>query len=183
MDLETSEELAKADWEGITVKLLAYARKRVLRMSWSSASATLPKIEDAVYEAINRVITGDRKRNREKYPDLLILLYTVVKSIISHEADSSENAKTEVLSDTLERPDWPVEVGQAGQVYMDRLLDGVSGDAELENLVLYIATGYSKASDLAEKMGMPIQKMYRLRERLERRIDQIKAENVKGAGL
>jgi len=180
---QTSKALAEADWDFITVKLLAYAKRKVFRLSWSNAGAVSTKAEDLVYEAINRVLSGERVWAQEKHPDLLIFLYGVVKSIVSHDVKSSHNLRTEKLPDTLERQNSIPKVGPEGQDYIDRLLSSVCGDDDLEELVLHIASGYTKASDLAEQMKMPIQEVYRLRERLQRKIEKIKTGSKKEATL
>ncbi|RYE54313.1 MAG: hypothetical protein EOP48_12610, partial [Sphingobacteriales bacterium] len=75
------------NWENIIIKLTAYAVLLCLR------TPTDQEPEDIAMAAITKVYEGQRHWNPADEPDLLRYLKSVVKSMVSNDATSSDSTK------------------------------------------------------------------------------------------
>lgn len=182
MDDKTWKELQSADWEYITAGLLRYAQKKVQRLSWSRSSKELPggkEVQDLVYEAIARVLRGERCWDPEKHPNLFGYLCNVIDSLVSHLVESWENRNVGPLPKLWDREEEPPRDGGASQeraqLFFDELVDEVGNDEELVQLIEQVLDGRTKASDIAETTGFDVQRVYRLKEKLKRRAENVLA--------
>ena len=89
MDETIFEHLQKADWDDIAVRLTDYAVKKARRYRWRTGTAIGGEsAEDLAFEAIKRVLDGDRKWNPQENHDLFQYLTGVVDSLLSHLSES-----------------------------------------------------------------------------------------------
>ena len=187
---EMKEEIRKLlenyEWEEITQKLIDYADIRARRFKWRTESnSDLPqgkKAEDIAQEAILKTFDGERKWNPEKYPDIMIFLRLVVKSLINHLANSQnhrrlqrfpENENGESLDDTFDLGYSPTpEEEVLADETLGKIYEVINGDKELQSIVDAIMSGYTKSNDIANVTGFDINHVYQLRRKLDRRLSK-----------
>jgi RNA polymerase sigma factor (sigma-70 family) len=192
LDPETRRKLDQADWQRIVLDLASYAVSLVALRQWKTGDGMLPKghtPEDLAYEAIRLVFEGDRQWNPERDPDLLRYLKSVVKSLVSHLVRSKDHrartsTRTEEQLEAVEQAVAEVPAtsaspeqeffGAADNARVAMLVDLVhgcaNGDDELELIVLELSEG-KKPREIADSLGMPIDRVYQCLQKLQRRID------------
>jgi hypothetical protein len=149
---------------------------------------------DIAREAITRLFEGNRDWDPEKDPDVLQYLKGVVDSLISALVESAEvrevrvsllygetddsaevspqGAPTVVESTFLHHaPPSPVLVAQENEL-QERILTAVAGDDSLELLVLCLAEGHTKRTDIARELGESVDEVTNLKKRLQRVVDR-----------
>lgn len=204
MDDTTFEHLQKADWESIGLRLTHYAARKAYRYRWNSRIAIGGQSsEDLAFEAITKVLDGDRKWDPQEDPDLFKYLTCVVDSLISHLSDSPErtrvqgfpqNENGEIVEERLKMADPESETArhlrgpnlnpeqillnkeqeQIEQRAFKELLKAAEGDDDLEALLLCIMDGVCKPSEIAKATGMNINQVYQLRRKLNRKVVHLK---------
>jgi len=192
-----------ANWKSIAYKLTHYALWRAKQSSWKTGSyIQLPggmTPEDIACGAIEKVMAGIRKWDPERYPNLLLHLKWIVDSDLEHLLFSSEHQKSSGTSQHLQdvKPDDGDEiiqdplsplhktilnpeedlVGRENQAFEDKMMkelyDLVSGDDDLETLLLCFDEGIDKAELIAAKTGWDISKVYTLKRKLLRKAEKI----------
>jgi RNA polymerase sigma factor (sigma-70 family) len=191
LDPETRRMLDQADWQRVVLGLTSYAVSLVALRQWKTAEGMLPKGHtpaDLVCEAIRLVFEGDRQWNPEQDPDLLRYMKSVVKSLVSHLLRSRDhraraNTRTQENLDAVElavaavpatSPNPEQEFfGDEDDAQMHELVDLVhgcaNGDDELELIVLELQEG-KKPREIAESLGMPVERVYQCLQKLQRRV-------------
>lgn len=98
--------LSQVDWRQIALGVTDYAIIRVQRLRWKTASyKDLPQgmtPADLAYEAIKKVIGGERPWDPEQHPDLLRYLKAIVDSLVSHLVESEDHERLQRLPQTQE---------------------------------------------------------------------------------
>jgi hypothetical protein len=195
--------LENADWKSIAYKLTHYALWRSKQYSWKTGSyIQLPggiTPEDIACGAIEKVMTGTRKWDPERYPNLLLHLKWIVDSDLEHLLSSSEHEKITRISEhpqdaksedcesvvqdiasplqkTILNPEEDLvarENHDFENKMMKELYDLVSGDDDLETLLLCFDEGIDKAEFIVAKTGWDIAKVYILKRKLLRKAEKI----------
>ncbi len=156
--------------------------------------------EDIALDAIKKIWLGQREWDPNKYPDLLLHLKWIVTSDIDHlfkswehkkttrlnsiqsnetTADSQSEISPQSISPTYNIPLTPEEElvsseeREAANAFLSQLRDSVSGDDELELLLLCLEEDIDKASDIARETGWDINKVYNLKRKLGRKASKI----------
>ena len=167
----------------------------------SGENPNLPKgmsAEDLAYQAIERVLTGTRSWNPDKEPDLFKLLCDVVDSLVSHLVNSEEHKerKNQVNGDFLY--DYPdrgdpgdrrvgrgfvsdfhvAEPGRDGgaspeERFFYLAIEALSDDPDLLRVFELCYDGMDKAADIARSTGIPVDLVYRLKEKMRRRLTKL----------
>lgn len=192
--------LEQQPWEEIILRLDKYALQKAQRLYWPTASKrlhVLPKgfsPTDIAHEAITRLFEGRRDWNPDKDPEVLQYLKGVVDSLMSALVESSEVSEVRVSvpyietynskdgdglspavtveSTTLHHaPPSPALVAQENEM-QERIFAAVAGDEDLELLVLCLAEGHNKRSDIARELGVSVDNVTNLRKRLQRVVDR-----------
>lgn len=199
VDPDVCEKLERADWERITLDLVHYALFKVRRLKWRTGDReSLPEgktAEDLAYEAIEKVLSGDRKWDPAACSDLLRYLKGVVDSLASHLVVSEEHRRvrrmpqtdegqeveellrlSDPAADTAENlvdPETQVVGRVAAEQFVDALFDEIAGDKELETMMDVLLRGIVKPKEIAAETGMNVERVYKLRERLDRAVQRV----------
>jgi hypothetical protein len=181
--------LENANWKDIILKLTNYALQRARVYSWKSGKSDQllggKTPEDIACEAIEKVLSGTRDWDPDKYPNLLTHLQWVVKSDMEHLASSMEHQATGRMSepgegeegyDTIPDPSslTPEEqlIAREKEDLEERLKGElyamVKGDEDLEMLLLCFEEGMDKPEIIAAQTGWDVSKIYNLKRKLLR---------------
>lgn len=185
MDDDTAKRLEAQDWRAIATRLVAYAAREVGIRHWRTGSTGyLPKgksAEDLAYDAITKVWTGKRVWKPDDDPDLLRYLMDVVDSDLSALLKSGAHKRTERFPDgpEAEIPE-PVGAGDASpeeallaQELQDEILAACADDDELTLVACALVEGTHKAVDLAAETGLPVARIYKLKQKLKARMEKL----------
>lgn len=203
VDADILERLEAANWEHMALALTDYALFKVRRLKWRTGDKeSLPKgmtAEDLACEAIEKVWSGERQWNPTESPDLLAFLKSVVDSLVSHlvlSADhlyvqrmpeTSDGREIEELlkvadpsSDTAQDivtvqhdPECLVISRMTAERFVGALFEEIAGDGELEGMVTALMGGAVKPKEIAKEMGIEVERVYKLRERLDRAVMRV----------
>jgi hypothetical protein len=185
--------LENADWKDIILKLTHYALQRARVYSWKSGKSDQllggKTPEDIACEAIEKVLSGTRDWDPDKYPNLLTHLQWVVKSDMEHLASSVEHQATgrmpeprEGEEETIPDPSsqTPEEALIAGEKEaLEEKLKGelyamVKGDEDLEMLLLCFEEGMDKPEIIAAQTGWDVLKVYNLKRKILRKAAKLR---------
>ena len=179
-----------ADWNDIILKLTHYALQRARVYAWKSGKSDQllggKNPEDIACEAIEKVLSGIRNWDPDKYPNLLTHLKWVVKSDMEHLASSMEHRTTgrmpelgegeegyetnpDLSSQTPEEMLIACEKEDLEERLKDELYAMVKGDEDLEMLLLCFEEGIDKPEIIAAQTGWDVPKVYNLKRKLFRR--------------
>ncbi|NMA26133.1 MAG: hypothetical protein GX934_00010 [Burkholderiales bacterium] len=177
--------------------------QRLAWVTGGGDNPNLPKglsAEDLAVEAITRVLEGKRSWNPDKEPDLFKFLCDVVDSLVSHLVNSEEHRerKNQVNGDFLH--DYPdcgdpgdgrggrgrvsdfkvAEPGCEGgaspaERFFCLAIEALSDDQALCRVFELCYDGMDRAADIASSLAIPVGQVYRLKEKMRRRLAQIQA--------
>lgn len=198
--------LKAQNWPDIIRRLTYYAIGRAKKYSWNSGEIyQLPEGQtpkDIACSAIEKVWSGTRAWDPDKYPDLLKHLMWIVKSDmehlfaslghqigrrILHEEDDQniENSpKGTILeasvtmeafkkTNTAEDEMIVREEKEIEKKVKDKLYEMVRGDDDLEILLVFFEDGIDKPESIAAEMGWDIAKVYTLKRKLFRKASKV----------
>jgi len=187
--------LENADWKDIILKLTRYALQRARVYSWRSGKSDQllggKTPEDIAFEAIEKVLSGTRDWDPDKYPNLLTHLQWVVKSDMEHLASSMQHQATgrmpepgegEEGYETIPDPSSPTpeeELIAREKEDLEEKLKGelyamVKGDEDLETLLLCFEEGIDKPEIIAAQTGWDVSKVYNLKRKLLRKASKLR---------
>jgi len=192
--------LEKIDWKDVILRLTHYAIWRSRRYYWKrgiSGQLLAGKTpEDIACVAIEKVLSGKREWDPEKYPNLLTHLEWIVNSDMEHLFSSMEHQTTgnlpmsqsgeELETDSCELCSDPTlniygklpspedaliasENKEREKELVNKLFNLVRGDEDLEMLLLCFEEGIDKPEDIAAQTGFDISKVYNLKRKLLRK--------------
>lgn len=200
------ELLEALDWKEIILKLTHHAFWRASRYTWQSGNrGQLPggkTPEDIVCSAIEKVWSGTRDWDPDKYPNLLTHLMWVVDSDMEHLFSSLEHQRTgkmprstdegeiqpsydEISPDpsspmyhayTVPTPEEELvarEDREQEERLKAELYAMVKGDEDLELLFLCFEEGIDKPETIAAQTGWDVTKVYNLKRKLLRKAAKI----------
>jgi len=185
------EVLASQDWEAILKELLRYTMSLMKNREWLSVwSGHLPgarEAHDIVMSAVEDVI--EQKRRLPGDVPIVAFLKNVIRSKVSHLANSLENRRTTRL-DPL-----PQEDHEAGEIHepkgndplpdcdaisketeiqnarlLDLLIEFLSDDPELQKVIECNLDGIFKREQIASRLGKSVNEITNIRKRLDRRL-------------
>lgn len=190
------------NWPDIIRRLTYYAIWRAKRYSWNSGSINrLPEgktPEDIACSAIEKVWSGTRAWDPDKYPDLLKHLMWIVNSDMGHlfsspehqtsrrilqeeDEPGMENGQKEMILETSVTMEASTKANTAEEELIAReekeleeklkgkLYEMVKGDEDLEILLVFFEDGIDKPERIATEMGWDIAKVYNLKRKLFRK--------------
>ena len=192
-------DLDAQDWKNdILPRALKYAAA-ASRGFWSLGYKVEPA--ELVQEAIGLVYSGRRKWNKEELPDFVTFLNGVIKSLISHTRDHSKKFPTEPLQwdDGSEKilsggycghstlgslfsqpPDEALMEAENLKPVYDVLDELEQENEEMGLVILCVRDGISKPREIAEETGLPVEMVYKVKERLKAKMNKIMALPQKG---
>jgi hypothetical protein len=200
---DVQDRMAGEDWERITLLLVDYALFKVRRLKWRTGDQeSLPEgktAEDLAYEAIEKVLSGARKWDPATCPELVGYLKGVVDSLVSHLVISEEHRRVRRMPQTeegqeveelltLAKPGAETaehlvtiqidpEAQTAGKMEAERfvgeIFEGIAGDKELEMVMDALLRGNVKPREIAAETGIDVERIYKLREKLDRTVRHV----------
>lgn len=188
----SNEELAR-----LVEVLTIYADDKMVRLYWrglppSRGGHAPGGIEpgDLVQEALVDLLTGKRKRDSKKYPDLLQFLKSVIDSKVNHLAESLENKTTRRLeggfsgsqtcqaqaydpADCTPNPSEIVTDAESAQRFQAAVLAAIGDDPEAKTVLDLVEAGLEKPADIAEELGIPVLEINNIQKRLRRKLRHV----------
>jgi DNA-directed RNA polymerase specialized sigma24 family protein len=174
---EVRQELDEADWDDIFPRLLWYAKLKSYKIRWIGNAAADP--EELVGEAIALTYgagknDGYREWNKEKFPNLLDFLQTIINSLISHLNEHHNKFPNDELDDQLssENPDPEKLVLQKDyqEKLYNRIYQEVEGDDEMETVILSYEEEITTPRDIATRTGLDVTQVNNTLKRLRRKL-------------
>jgi len=161
LDNKLTQKLYSLDWESIIPELNRYA---VLRLKHLGLYPEF-SCDDVVNESIMRVLNGDRKWDDNKYPDIIIFMKMVIKSISSHLLESKITAdnKHQEIRDSNPKPNEEIE-----QHYKDALTEIeelLADDDDLLLLYYAMADGHLKDKELSKVLDVEINEIRNMKKK------------------
>jgi hypothetical protein len=187
--------LETADWKDIIYRLTYYARQRARIYAWKSGRTDQllggKTPEDIACEAIEKVLSGTRDWDPDRYPNLLTHLQWVVKSDMEHLASSMEHQATgrmpepgeeeegyETIPDPSSQTPEELLIAREKEDLEDKLKGElyamVKGDEDLEMLLLCFEEGMDKPEIIATQTGWDVTKVYNLKRKLLRKAAKLR---------
>ena len=194
--------LEAADWKDIVFRLTRYAYWKASNYTWKSRNSNqLPggkTPEDIALGAIEKVWSGVRDWNPDKYPNLLKHLMKIIDSDLNHLFMSMGHWKSERIPNksedlgikgapgksyagisstmhemsTTKNPEEQL-IALEDKEYENKVKNEfyamVKGDEDLEMLILCFEECIDKPETIAAQMCWDIQKVYNLKRKLSRR--------------
>lgn len=175
MDSDVVKRLYEADWDMLVPKLVRHAKFNIY-----DPSRLLPggqSAEDIVQEAVAKVISGERKWDPVKHPDLEAHLKSIIDSMLSRKGLFGLK-EWEAMANVDDPEEWERIAARCqnidglahdAEVFIAAMRDNMQGDAELNDLFDAVIEGFDKPGDISELTGIPVERVYELRRKLERR--------------
>jgi len=163
-------------------RLLVYAC-RLLR---GVAGDTAEEAKDLVMDAVSKVLTGDRRWDREKTPDPVDFLCSVVKSLASSRRKAEARRPPPRLSAEVaesvgalqpRQPNWDEAID--AERFVDDLIGECGDDKVCEKVVELIVFEGCEPAEIAERLGLPATDVYAARKRLKRKMEALRERQVK----
>jgi DNA-directed RNA polymerase specialized sigma24 family protein len=183
------EELDRANWEEISIELMRYGDSKQKMLQGIGIADV--DYEDLIHEAILLAYgvgpNGNaRNWNKEKYPDVIGFLISIIKSITNHKIEHYLRYRKESIPldyDSLGdrdlvalSPSNPEDtVSEQYDLFQLKaaIYERVNGDRELEEVLRCMEDGISKPREIAEETGYDIDKIYNALKRLRRMIGKL----------
>jgi hypothetical protein len=202
-EYEVPQEVLQALGDQLTdemiTRLAAYATAKKNRLYWQSIrGGAMPEglePDDVVQNAVKKILTGDRRWDPSKHPDLFeYLTRSVIDSDMNHAAeswtnrhlknesaltakavdqeDSSYFSRLESSQDDPETQLSAEEEAEASDQFLWDLLDDLGDDALLRGMVECIIDGTGKPREMAAALDVTTKEINNAKKRLKRRIDR-----------
>jgi hypothetical protein len=176
---EAVERISEAEWDALAVQLGRYALHKSRRFYWRTGNTgALPcgeMIESIVSKAIHLWLTGRRRWNRAEYVNLEAFLKSIIDSLLSHFAVSSDNrqlvssaAAVSALSVTPETELLEKErVSETDQILAE-IIRRSAGDAVVLEIIESMRNGASNRREIVKATGRPAEAVDNGLKRLRR---------------
>lgn len=189
--LERIRGLSRDDQERIVLELTRYAAVMVGIKAWWLPGRILPdgyESADLAYEALSLVLVGRRRWDPDVQPDFLAYLRSVVDSLLSHLLDSEGRKRAVRFSPDSDDDEDPLdaipasgpapdeqivlaEEARADAEVYDAMLEALK-DEEEQLVFLELAEG-KKPAQIAESLGISVQRVYQVKRNILRRLSAI----------
>lgn len=158
------------DWESLVPRLTLYSAM-MLRSKGKPEMSSLAT--DYAHTAIQKVLSGERKWDKAKQPDLLRYLLGVVSSLISNDMRRQKLAPMEFVGsqELAQFPDTNSDDEKLEQLAVLKEFSNHVQDRDREAHLLLIAMlqlDTDTASEQADALGVPVEEVYNIRKRLRR---------------
>lgn len=200
------DEIRNQNWLEVLPRVLKYAVARSKKYYWLGNSSVNP--EDLVNEAVARALgvgkdDAYRNWNKDKYPDFVNFLISIIDSMTNHEAehackfkgesffydDGTEKINNQTESNTHGKSiDCSLDGSHSNQFDPEEMLimkenydslimkvkDVASGDDEMGMILMCIEYEISKPAEISAQTGFDIENVYKLLRRLRSKLADIK---------
>ncbi|MEK7476137.1 MAG: hypothetical protein AAB152_10980 [Candidatus Coatesbacteria bacterium] len=188
------ERIERHPWDLTLPRLLAHARARIRERFWSGVlSGPIPggiQAEDMVNMAVEKLMGRQRRWDPVRQPDLEDYLKGVIDSEINHLAEGWENRHVrpeavfpgaegekgvldgipEEMAGVEERMAERQEHGRA-EAFAAGFLASLADEPLLQRVAECIVDGLGKPAEIAARLGIGADEIYRVRKRLQRRLE------------
>ena len=181
--------LNEADWERISLSLVAYARSLLLALPSVRAGGLPPQgmdPEDIAQKAIHLVFEGKRQWNPVAEPDLgRYLAFSVVRSLISNAVQSPGHTRRVEGGEPPDLDEYPgsshdplilVASGECEEVLRTIVERATIGDDHLVAIQMGLEDGM-RSAEIAELLSIEVSEVYTLTRKLRRRIFSVMADH------
>lgn len=195
-------QLSDDQWTELVERLTLHASCKLLRLYWrgilgSRGGAVPGGVEpaDLAAAAIVDVLDGTRAWDPEAHPDLLKFLRGVVDSKVSHLVNEVENRKSRRLAppDAGEEgssahgvagrepdPTVLVQDRQAAERFRSLVFKALEGDHLAYEVFECLDAEYTKPSEIADLLGVPVSDVNNAQKRLRRKVSELLKAQRKG---
>jgi len=142
--------------------------------------------KDLVMEAVRKAITGERCWDREKTPDPIDFLFSIIRSLASSRRKTEARKPPPRMSaEYVEeigvlKPSQPeLEDRIDGERFIDDLIGELGGDRVCERMVELIVWEGCSPAEIAARLELPATEIYTARKRLKGKIEALKKRQVK----
>ena len=170
------------DWDPLVKRLVVYAGYRLRLYPWRGNYNNLPggamDADDVVQEAVERFLALDRKWAPARCP-LFPFFVEVIRSIVSHEHERSENQAFHDFDDvlvqaidkaTIEQLDrYTADETLIAREIADRFLGKLANHKLRKYVALRVFGRHDGAADYAAVLGVPVSAIYNMDKLLKRR--------------
>jgi hypothetical protein len=190
-------EFTREQWEEYLDRLTLHAVMKYRFRGWVAKGGERigpcsKAPQDVAYEAVLKVLNGERQYNKEVYPDFLSFLRSIVDSIVSHLANSFESRKSKpmpvaitVQEDCQEiefegNEPTPVSVcinKELAEKVKSVLAAEFNEDAVVKGILDCFQAGITKRAEMAELLEIDTKEIDNARKRLQRVIEK-KLQNL-----
>ncbi|MEM8600451.1 MAG: hypothetical protein AAGF99_11060 [Bacteroidota bacterium] len=161
--MSQADRLAALDWDALVPRLRLFARK-LHGHHRMAARPGLPSPDDLVHDAVEAAYAG-----RRTWPAEVSAFGFLCGAIRSIAFNTLQRHHAVPLGDASDPP--APTLGEPPALLHDLIHACFDDHPELQRLAnLYIEDVTAKASDLAERMQMPVKRMYRLLRAMRRRL-------------
>jgi len=197
---DVREQLEEHPWEDTIPRLDLYAVRKAKRLYWQGImNGNMPggkEAQDIVQDTIEDILTGQHSWNPAIQPDLFAHLRSIVDSKLSHLVENVENRSmrsesalrarnedTPGITSMAELPDSglsPFEtlIHAEAEDFFWGFYEFLADEPLLQNVIECIDASLNKPADIAVHLGVPPKEMYNVRKRLQRRLNDYRAQRV-----
>ena len=187
-DSSIREELDRADWDEVLIRVFKYAKFRARKFFWLGDKVDPYELVQEAIALAYGVGTGGNYRNwkKKEYPDLAKFLMGIIRSISSHIAEHENEYSKESHfyiegspKDKLESLSSPINIEiefieNENLISLESQIENLcSNDDDLALIVMCLEDGISKPRFIAEETGLDISKVNNLLKRLRRKLDKL----------
>jgi len=213
---ETLHNMTDEELDKLILHLGRYALSVSNNYTWRTGdSISLPggeTVESVVSKALEKVLSGDRRWDPQKDPDIKKYLMDVIDSLMSHLAASSDNKLLTVVpaegSENAEAwqsgskkadpeaawlarqsmtPEKELEAKEAAELEehaIQMLLKEAKNDAALTAVIRAMLDGANQCGEIAEVIGIDVTEVYKAMKRLDRKAAAVRRKlNNQGAAV
>ncbi len=187
----------------LILELGRYALSVSRRLYWRTGNALdLPRgetVDSIVSKAFTKVLSGERRWNPLKAPDLKKYLMGVIDSLLNHLAEHKDNTTLRPLPQLDDGSDAPLTAAlepaswipalpdpetaillKEQTAHEDRVLQHLIDLSQDDPLVLQLIeamqAGYRKPGDIADALARPIAEIYKAVKRLDRKLVRVRQD-------
>jgi DNA-directed RNA polymerase specialized sigma24 family protein len=202
MRLVNIPQLSDDQWTELVERLAHHASCKLLRLYWrgilGSRGGRVPggvESADLASAAIVDVLDGTRVWDPEAHPDLLKFLRSIVDSKVSHLVSEVENRKSRRFAPpdaeeegsaahgvTGREPDPAdfIQDSEAAEKFRAMVLKAIEGDELAYKVFECLEAEYSKPSEMADLLGVPVSNINNAQKRLRRKVSELLKAQRKG---
>ena len=185
------EELLALDWDDIYVQLLSYADFKVTNRYFKHGIERRKIARESVQDSIEKLLDRDRDWNRERYPEPIDKLVSMIDTYFSNlfrgkeyniKGSIDDNLSTDDDSESLkeiipagENVLDSYEYDERYKELIDLCIDALDGEEELELVFLEMISG-KQDQEIAESLKWKIEKVRTTKKKIRRRLEKIKNE-------
>lgn len=175
MNIELTNKLNSIDWDAILPALYAYA---YARFKYPCLQTTMSP-NDLVNEAIKRVLCGERIWDYKNYPDFVIFMKMVIKSIASHSLEkvkAEKQCNDDAMQDHMlryENQDIDDETNESYKVALAEIENRLIKDDDLLLMFYAMQEGHFSDIDLSQALDIEVQDIRNMKKRMRRHLADI----------